>query len=756
MRTRSIAGIGALALGSTSILTGYSRTLHADPSDMLIASISQTGPVGDGRIHFDLSGSFPGAVDVAGALQLRSEVICNGKPTPSSIDLSPPPSDTAIRVSLAEQPGRTRCAFALHRFDDGRASVPSASAEILLATPPNEITGSQDLGVNGAQHQVALYGSFSDFATLDATYGVTCNGATAGGASIVDRSPSRITVAFGNPVPDARCTFVLGGPGYGQRTNLWGPLNLTPNAVLPGSFGAYHWSTESPADADGDDTLVSGQRPLTHAGFDVVRVGMSPEMRIGGGFFNRYKHNLELFSTECPVGAPFLPCAARSRSYQKLFSAPSARVVMLTTADSSSWGDFGTSTSTGVLDPAFWDIDANRNRVVQEYRELALAIYETQQNTGKTFIIANWETDNVLTCVNGIAEFAGNVGTKRSSCESSPNPPWKRAQGMIRWFNARKEGIRQATAIAASRGIQNIVVADAIEVASIRWLHNVTPENPWGIPPCKSAGGTPLAHCLNTLDDIIPFVNPAYVSYSAWESIRDDMPVNGISSYPPNLSAPTPTSAVGRTPRLDVDLADLKTRFPGGPGQPQLIVGEFGVESNPNLQSVDDAWAFAEVARAVQRAGLPVNVAWAAYDSVQDGVMYPFGFFNSSGTERYGMTLMRSALFAGAAELAQPHPATTTNVVVTTTAVGGIWYDLFEIYGSFPTPPTSLSQVSLNCSPAAYLPQFVAANTTQVNIRMRHQSLPKQYCTVKVAGSLTHGPKRIWAGSCPSGTTACR
>ena len=111
---------------------------------------------------------------------------------------------------------------------------------------------------------------------------------------------------------------------------------------------------------------------------------------------------------------------------------------------------------------------------------------------------------------------------------------------------------------------------------------------------------------------------------------------------------------------------------------------------------------------------------------------------------------------AGAAELAQPHPATTTNVVVTTTAVGGIWYDLFEIYGSFPTPPTSLSQVALNCSPAAYLPQFVAANTAQVNIRMRHQGLAKQYCTVTVAGSLTHGPKRIWAGSCPAGTTACR
>lgn len=551
MRTRSIARIGALALGS-AILTGYSRPVHADPSDMFIASVSQTGPVGDGRVHFDVSGIFPGAVDVAGTLQLRSEVLCNGRPTPSSIDLSPPPSDSEIRVSLAEQPGRTRCSFAFHRFDDGRASVPSASADILLATPSNEITGSQDLGVNGAQHQVAFYGSFPDFSTLDATYGVTCNGASAGGASIVDRSSSRITVAFSNPVPDARCTFVLGGPAYGQRTNLWGPLNLTPNAVLPGSFGAYHWSTETPADADGDDTLVSGQRPLTHAGFDVVRVGISPEMRIGGGFFNRYKHNLELFSTECPVGAPFLPCAARSRSYQKLFSAPSARVVMLTTADSSSWGDFGLSTRAGVLNPAFWAVNANRERVIQEYRDLALALYETQQNTGKTFIVANWETDNVLTCGKGIANFAQNINSARTECQNDPNPPWMRTQGMISWFAARKEGIRQATAIATSRDIQNVVVADAIEVASIRWLHNVSPGNSWGLSPCLGEGGAVLFHCPNTLDDIVPSVNPAYVSYSAWESIRDDMPVDGISSYPPFLSVPTPTSAVGRTPRLDV------------------------------------------------------------------------------------------------------------------------------------------------------------------------------------------------------------
>ena len=711
------------ALVASVLLTAAApRPAAAGPGDVVVTSVIQTPRFEDGRIHFRVLGSFPGSAD------LRSEISCNDRPSPSSVENA---TDTEMHVNLPVQPGQVRCRFGFARLTDGARSAPTPAAELDLLPPPDEIGGSRDRGRNGTRHVVELYGRFPNHAILDATYGVACNGRNASNVAIEYRTAAQLNVSF-DEIAGGRCSFVLGylGREAGRRTNLWGPLDLRPNDALTG-FGAYHWSTEVALEPDADDTLASGQRPVTRAGFDVVRVGMTPEMRQQGPGEPRYKHNLDLFTTECPVGAAFLPCAARSTGYQRIFSSPGARVVVLTAADSSSWGDDGAKRDAQALQTAWWT-PANTALVVREYRDLALALYETQRNTGKTFIVANWETDNFLTCGVGIGAFAVDPGA-RSRCEGGPNPPWITNAALIRWFQARKLGIQEAAAIAAARSIQGVVVSDGIEIASIRWLHNLTNPNPWGIPPCRGARGRRLAHCYNTVDDIIPYVNPAYVSYSAWESIRDDLP----------NSRPSPTSVVGRTPSLDADLAALKARFPGGPGKPQLMVGEFGIEFAPDLSNATDSWAFGEIARAVQRAELPVNVAWAAYDSNENGAVRPYGLFQPRGEEKYGMQLLREALIAGRAELTEPQRI--AGIVVTTTKVGATWYDLFEVYGSFPTPP---SEFTLACSPPAVRPELVASSTTQVNLRMEHR-YPYQYCSVKVPGTRTHGPKKI-PGPCDS------
>lgn len=717
----------------------------AGPNDVIVTAVIQTDRFDDGRMHFRVLGTFP-----AGA-NLRSEVSCNGRPIASTLE-SESVTAAEVYVNLAVQPSHTRCSFGFAWLDDASRSIPSSASELELFPPLDEIGGSRDRGRNGGRHFVELYGRFPSFPILDAKYGVDCSGSLgpASNVTIDYRTSSQINVSF-DERPDARCTFVLGytGPSAGRRTNLWGPLDLRPHDALTG-FGAYHWSTEVALGPDSDDTLGPGQRPLTRAGFDVVRVGMSPEMRQRTADQPRYKENLDLFTTECPIGAPFLPCAARSRGYQRLFSDPGARIVMLTAADSSSWGDDGSKRDVQSLNPDWWT-PANTALVVREYRNLALALYETQRDTGKTFIVANWETDNFLTCGVGIGAFALNatiqVGGRpvgaRSVCEGGPNPPFRTNGALIRWFLARKQGIAEAASLARTRSLGGVVVADGIEIASIRWLHNVTSSNPWGLPPCRNPRGRRLPHCLNTVDDIIPLVNPAFVSYSAWESIRDDLPG----------SPPSPTSVVGRTPSLDFDLAALKRLFPGSAGKPQLIVGEFGVEFNPDLSNAQDAFAFGEVARAVQRAELPVNVAWAGYDSLENGTLRPYGLFDRNGGEKYGMTVLRDALAAGREELSLP--ARISGVVVTTTrGPAGDWYDLFEVYGSFPSAPT---QFSLTCSPPAVQPELVASTTTQVNLRMKHQNYAEQYCSVKFPGSRTHGPKKVWSGPCdPAAPSPCR
>jgi len=698
-------------------------------AQIAITSVTQTPRFDDGRMHFAIAGRFQDSANV------RSEIICNGRPTPSAVDNA---SASAIHVNLPVQRGNTRCTFRVYRLIDGARSALSASAELALVAPLDEISGSRDRGTNGNRHLVELYGRFPNYARLVATYGVACAGAPAANVTIDYRTAGQLNVSF-NQMGDPRCTFVLGytGADAGRRTNLWGPVNLRPNDALTG-FGAYHWSTEVALDPGEDDTLASGQRQVTRAGFDVVRVAMTPEMRLGGTA-NRYKHNLDLFTTECPVNVPFLPCAARSNGYQRLFSSPGARIVMLTTGDSTSWGVNGTERFERGLDPAWW-APQNTANVVGEYRDLALALYETQQNTGKTFIIANWETDNQLACGRGPSEYVQNADLRRA-CERGPHPPWAVVQAFVKWFSARKQGVQQAAAIAAARGITGVTVADAIEFNSVRWFQNST--------GCNGPGDAARLRCYNTLDDIVPAVNPAYVSWSAWESIRDDLPPASASI----ISTP------GRTPRLDADLAMLKARFSGAPGVPQLIVGEFGIEFDPDLGLNPTAWAMGEIARAVQRAGLSVNVGWAAYDSRDDtGRVYPFGLFTPYGTEKVGMQVLRDALRAGAAELAQPHPGRIDGIVVSDVAVGSDWFDLFEIYGSFPTPPASASQVTLTCDGVRVTPEIVGSNTTQVNIRMRHLDLPQRYCSVKLPGTLTHGPKKMWPGTCtpPPGQNSCR
>ena len=50
------------------------------------------------------------------------------------------------------------------------------------------------------------------------------------------------------------------------------------------------------------------------------------------------------------------------------------------------------------IDPAFWSQTANRLAVQREYRELTYALYQTQNGSGKTFVVASWDADNQAYC----------------------------------------------------------------------------------------------------------------------------------------------------------------------------------------------------------------------------------------------------------------------------------------------------------------------------------------------------------------------
>jgi hypothetical protein len=698
-----------------------------------IASVSERGSGDDGRRHAIVRGTFVGFEDA------RAVATCNGRPIAAAIASG---NRTLLDISIPEPPGGTRCTFSLERVTDGARSEPSAASTLVLRDPPNEITGSRDLGISGGRHAIELYGAFSTPGVLDATSGVTCNGSSAPNVR-QQWTGTHFNVSF-DDIGEARCTFVF-GYGDGRRTNLWGPLNLRPYSPLTG-FGTYLWSTETRPRTGEDDAMESPTLPLFRGGFDVIRVQMAPNWRGSGFGNNHYKFNVDLLNGDCPPGVPFLPCAARLKAFQQIASSPSTRVVMMTVADAASAGREFNSDSWASGSPV-------RRAVVKEYRDLALALYETQANTGKLFIVSSYESDNGLFCGCGIVDFVSDAGQCRTRCEMGALPHWKVMEFLRAWFQARHEGIQLAKSIAASRHLQNVTVADAIEISSIRWLHNTT--------TCrKIVDGGPAAtlpHCPNILDDVVPVVQPAYVSWSAWEGIRDDLP--GHQPYP--FSGMSATSMPGRTPRLDADLLDLKARLAAMPGSPQLIIGEFGIEDNPDFSDDATSWANGEIAKSIQRAQLPVNVAWAGYDSIEGGSVHPYGLFQTDGREKRGMIALRRALTEGAAEMAAlPNPpGRIAGIVASAVRQAGTDFDLFEVFGAFPTPPLSSADIALVCNGVRITAPdltWLAATTSQVNFRISHDNTnTMRYCSVKLPGTWTHGPKKLWPGRCPQ-AAVCR
>lgn len=615
-----VAGIAAATVGSSVALSG-----------LVVTSITSLGVQADGRYHLRLAGTFDSPADVVAV------AMCDGQLTSAAVHSA---TRSALEVSIPTQRGTPRCMFSVHRLTDGAVSGPSI---LLDALGDNEIRGSVDRGVTSTRHGMELYGSFPQSATLNLSVfcvqGGDLNRTQTPYTPDVHfdlRSPTQLNLTFADiPSAGAHCSFTPTNPATGRATGpRWGPLPIHPNDTYAlAGFGAYHWPLGAAVGPDADDALASGQRWVSRAGFNAGRVWMAPSIRMRGANGNNPYHlDLDVLEEECPVvpqpcgpgtdcnaSPAFLPCAARSSAYQRLFRSPHLRYIVLTVADSASSGDYGSVTK--LRTPAWFRVPANLAKVTREYRDLALALYETQRDTGKTFIVSSWETDNAI-----------------YGCGSSCTDISETFDAYVQWFTARKQGILQARTIAQARGISGVTVSDAIE------FNNLLKDGP------------------KTIDQIIPTVMPEYMTYSAWGSS------GGGPIDDPNAGG-----------QLDRDLIRLAARFPNN--KPQLLIGELGpadyTGEDPNTaRGKNDAWQMAQNARAVQRAQLPVNILWAAYDNAPDehGNLLAEGLLSADGRERNIVRTLRTELLAGQRELLSPHTARIGGIIVTRAeADGALW-----------------------------------------------------------------------------------
>lgn len=317
-------------------------------------------------------------------------------------------------------------------------------------------------------------------------------------------------------------------------------LFLATAAAQPDSnLGVYlGWVGTHPG-----NLLAAGARAAQTAGFHVIRIPL-----LGEGSACR---------------AP-LSEIIQTPEYAAILHNPEFRTVFLTT-----WGDSHSYNPCQPRDPTTdqhshklyldnaYYTPPTRGRMRAEYADLAYRLAQLYRDTGKVFILSNWEGDNELYC-----DAAGYFLIKpdfRKACEA------RRSTAAVfdayrQYLTLRHEGIAAGLARARRDKFEDVQVADMIEFSSFHLLSS--------------------SHQKDMLEDVIPFVpTPAFVSYSAWESLGD---------------------------HLHADLTALKSRFGD-----RLIVGEFGFDRGLDKDAPTHA---ATTAQIIRKSAIPYAILWQIFD----------------------------------------------------------------------------------------------------------------------------------------------
>lgn len=206
-----------------------------------------------------------------------------------------------------------------------------------------------------------------------------------------------------------------------------------------------------------EDYLNEGANVLLELGTRVIKV-----------FFVPHQVNVH-YPFNSDWGDP-LPASvvelAQKPYFQELFSKPFSTYILVISA-------------AGGGAPYFEGLTPEEAETEREQMYLLTKhLLTTYANTGKTFILQNWEGDHLLR--QNIPEHA------------APDP--KRVEAMLHWFNARQDGVRQARQeLGNNLGVE---VLHAIEVNHLRRA---------------------MAGEVTLTNNVVPFTRADLYSYSTWD-----------------------------------------------------------------------------------------------------------------------------------------------------------------------------------------------------------------------------------------------
>ena len=638
-----------------------SQAFSAGPP-LVLNGINDRGPDLDAHA-FELYGNFPSPEVV------RPIVTCNQ--TMMQAEVMAPPSTGQININVEAVPSSASCTFQLQRLTD---NVKSGTLTVATSVLPLEIKGINDRGITGGRRYVELYGAFPDGGTsLESR--VLCYG-----QYVLSRieffSGGQINVSMPVSAPASKCVFVVRRPSDGLSTPLFGKLPVVATIPMTG-FGGYFWGGRQ-----GNATLSTGQKSLIAAGFDAARLVITPRMRSGNPLDNYYNLNLSNFKAACPLSVPFLPCAIRYAPYQAAISSAGLKTIVLTAYDSASAGALGQSAN--YVDPSFWANPANQQAVTQEYKDLTLALYQTQNGSGKAFVITSWEADNQAYCGSFFGYYTdpsfrstcGAIGSRNAAIAA-----------ITKWFQARQEGIRAGRAAAAAAGYSGMTVSDGIEFN----MNSLTYE--------YDVDGQVLQTILR---NVVPIVQPDFVLYSSYDSQNRghmEQDLRRISGWLTQVAPPS-----------------------------KLAIGESGFPRH----GVDgiDTFRTVETALAIQRVQLPFAILWEAYDSNAGDRVYPFGLLQATGQQRKVTRILLAEIKAQAVEMASAPDAQIAAANDRGVATDhGVAYRYYELYGQYPRGPFGGTAL---CDGIDTPVDVVYEGDLQINVRIPHQSLSDRHCVFRL------------------------
>lgn len=258
-------------------------------------------------------------------------------------------------------------------------------------------------------------------------------------------------------------------------------------------IGIYHWGGQLTT------SMSSGVERIASLGGHVARVAYSPTYYTDYGVRTGCYPNYSLSNL------------AQEPDVQRALDNPDIHVFILTAYDGLTFGD---CRHHKYFNPDFYTAE-NIAALKAEYSDFVLYLFRRYANTNRRFILSNWEGDNAVYC--GAAwGYAVDPATRTDCDQTYPDKyegnatPAQSFAGMRLWLLTRQAGIDDGLARARVLGLTGFEVLHAPE------LNIVTTLEQYGLP--------------SLLRDVLPSLQPSYVSYSSYESLGTNDPASSLAA----------------------------------------------------------------------------------------------------------------------------------------------------------------------------------------------------------------------------------